>query len=98
MTFAVGTVTRLEQELDYKRKEPGDKEAAMETDALRADGASRKRKRARKVNSDRKFECTHEGCGKSYSRAEHLYRHQLNRMLDVLPTASPFRWMRMTDL
>jgi hypothetical protein len=21
----------------------------------------------------------HEGCGKSYSRAEHLYRHQLNR-------------------
>ena len=40
----------------------------------------KKRKRTRKVQSDRKFECTHEGCGKSYSRAEHLYRHQLNRM------------------
>ncbi|KEY75613.1 transcription factor C2H2 [Aspergillus fumigatus] len=78
MTFAVGTVTGSDQQLDYKRKEPGDKEETMETDALRADGAPRKRKRARKVNSDRKFECTHEGCGKSYSRAEHLYRHQLN--------------------
>jgi hypothetical protein len=28
---------------------------------------------------DKKFPCPHEGCGKSYSRAEHLYRHQLNR-------------------
>ncbi|KAF2728545.1 hypothetical protein EJ04DRAFT_591134 [Polyplosphaeria fusca] len=27
---------------------------------------------------DKKFECPHEGCGKSYSRAEHLHRHQLN--------------------
>lgn len=44
-------------------------------------GSSRKRKRSRKVQSDRKFDCTYEGCGKSYSRAEHLYRHQLNRML-----------------
>lgn len=44
-------------------------------------GSSRKRKRSRKVQSDRKFDCTFEGCGKSYSRAEHLYRHQLNRML-----------------
>lgn len=26
----------------------------------------------------RRFECTHEGCGKSYTRAEHLGRHQLN--------------------
>ena len=26
----------------------------------------------------REFECPHEGCDKSYSRAEHLYRHQLN--------------------
>ncbi|KAL5119356.1 hypothetical protein ACEQ8H_002625 [Pleosporales sp. CAS-2024a] len=49
-----------------------------------ADGAdgedvtgSRKRRRSRK-GLDKKFECPHEGCGKSYSRAEHLYRHQLN--------------------
>ena len=42
-------------------------------------GSSRKRRRSRK-SGDKKFLCPHEGCGKSYSRAEHLYRHQLNRM------------------
>jgi hypothetical protein len=41
-------------------------------------GSSKKRRRSRK-GLDKKFECPHEGCGKSYSRAEHLYRHQLNR-------------------
>ncbi|KAJ5577524.1 uncharacterized protein N7459_006488 [Penicillium hispanicum] len=39
---------------------------------------SKRRRRTRRAPPDRKFECTHEGCGKSYSRAEHLYRHQLN--------------------
>ena len=39
----------------------------------------KKRRRPVKPNLDKKFECKHEGCGKSYSRAEHLYRHQLNR-------------------
>ena len=43
-----------------------------------AGGPSRKRRRSRK-GLDKKFDCPHEGCGKSYSRAEHLYRHQLNR-------------------
>jgi hypothetical protein len=38
----------------------------------------RKRKRSRK-GLDKKYLCPQEGCGKSYSRAEHLYRHQLNR-------------------
>jgi hypothetical protein len=47
-------------------------------------GSSRKRRRSRK-GLDKKFECPHEGCGKSYSRAEHLYRHQLNR-------GCPLRW------
>lgn len=41
-------------------------------------GKLRKRKRSRK-GLDKKFDCPHKGCGKSYSRAEHLYRHQLNR-------------------
>ena len=41
-------------------------------------GKPRKRKRSRK-GLDKKFDCPHTGCGKSYSRAEHLYRHQLNR-------------------
>ena len=41
-------------------------------------GKPRKRKRSRK-GLDKNFPCPHQGCGKSYSRAEHLYRHQLNR-------------------
>lgn len=41
------------------------------------EGHTRKRRRSRK-GLDKKFECPQEGCGKSYSRAEHLYRHQLN--------------------
>ncbi|OBR12320.1 C2H2 finger domain-containing protein [Colletotrichum higginsianum IMI 349063] len=40
-------------------------------------GPARKRRRSRK-GLDKKFECPQDGCGKSYSRAEHLYRHQLN--------------------
>ncbi|KAJ4360448.1 uncharacterized protein N0V89_001011 [Didymosphaeria variabile] len=46
-------------------------------DAAEGTGGSRKRRRSRK-GLDKKFECPHSGCGKSYSRAEHLYRHQLN--------------------
>ena len=41
-------------------------------------GKPRKRKRSRK-GLDKNFPCLQHGCGKSYSRAEHLYRHQLNR-------------------
>lgn len=55
-------------------------------------GSSRKRRRSRK-GLDKKFECPHEGCGKSYSRAEHLYRHQLNRKL-VLGLLS---WKMLTE-
>lgn len=36
-----------------------------------SDGPARKRRRSRKA-LDKKFECSTEGCGKSYSRAEHL--------------------------
>ncbi|KAK7218508.1 hypothetical protein V2G26_006511 [Clonostachys chloroleuca] len=42
-----------------------------------SDEPARKRRRSRK-GLDKRFECTTPGCGKSYSRAEHLYRHQLN--------------------
>ncbi|KAK5998640.1 Zinc finger domain containing protein [Cladobotryum mycophilum] len=41
---------------------------------------ARKRKRSRK-GLDKRFDCTFEGCGKNYSRAEHLYRHELNHSL-----------------
>ena len=50
-------------------------------------GSSRKRRRSKK-GSDKKFECPDEGCGKSYSRAEHLYRHQLNRKSEIFNTCS----------
>ncbi|KAJ4363072.1 hypothetical protein N0V83_010192 [Neocucurbitaria cava] len=56
------------------RSDEGDTGDGAEGDAH---GSSRKRRRSRK-GLDKKFECPHEGCGKSYSRAEHLYRHQLN--------------------
>jgi hypothetical protein len=60
-------------------------------DGGEAGGSSRKRRRSRK-GLDKKFECPHEGCGKSYSRAEHLYRHQLNRECPYfLPAASKQR-------
>ncbi|KAJ5888983.1 hypothetical protein N7495_009024 [Penicillium taxi] len=38
----------------------------------------KRRIRSRRAPPDRKFHCSHDGCGKSYSRAEHLARHQLN--------------------
>lgn len=41
-------------------------------------GKPRKRKRSRK-GLEKNFPCAFQGCGKSYSRAEHLYRHRLNR-------------------
>ncbi|POR36210.1 Zinc finger protein [Tolypocladium paradoxum] len=42
-----------------------------------SDEPAKKRRRSRK-GLGKRFECPTEGCGKSYSRAEHLYRHQLN--------------------
>lgn len=38
-----------------------------------------KKKRRVIKTTDKKYECPQPDCGKSYSRAEHLYRHQLNR-------------------
>ncbi|KAF3906550.1 hypothetical protein ABW20_dc0107752 [Dactylellina cionopaga] len=61
--------------------EGSDKEMADSTaqpgEATTASPLKRKRRRSRK-GMDKKYECSHPGCGKSYSRAEHLYRHQLN--------------------
>ncbi|KAF2877659.1 fungal-specific transcription factor domain-containing protein [Massariosphaeria phaeospora] len=60
-----------------RRDREDDDETGDGADGGDATGGSRKRRRSRK-GMDKKFECPHEGCGKSYSRAEHLYRHQLN--------------------
>lgn len=93
MTSAVSAVTELGQ-APKSGFITQDLEITMDHDPLQStiNGGSRKRKRSRKVQPDRKFECTFEGCGKSYSRAEHLYRHQLNRM-SIRPVAP----VRVTD-
>ncbi|KAF2217708.1 hypothetical protein CERZMDRAFT_31629 [Cercospora zeae-maydis SCOH1-5] len=39
---------------------------------------SKKKRRVVKTTTDKKYECPQPDCGKAYSRAEHLYRHQLN--------------------
>lgn len=62
--------------------------SAVNPDLMEDDQPSKRRRRSRRAPSDRKFECTHEGCGKSYSRAEHLYRHQLNRTCANLKISS----------
>ncbi|KAF2125136.1 hypothetical protein P153DRAFT_325611 [Dothidotthia symphoricarpi CBS 119687] len=64
-------------ELRGRRRERDDDDDDGDGADGEATGGSRKRRRSRK-GLDKKFECPHEGCGKSYSRAEHLYRHQLN--------------------
>jgi len=52
-------------------------DAAYEVDDL-ADAKPRKKRKIIKTG-DKKYHCPNSECGKSYSRAEHLYRHQLNR-------------------
>lgn len=43
-------------------------------------GDTKPKKKRRVIKTgDKKYECPEADCGKSYSRAEHLYRHQLNR-------------------
>lgn len=51
--------------------------AAMRYDEMPTTNTPRKGRSGNEAN--KRFECRHEGCGKSYSRAEHLHRHQLNR-------------------
>ncbi|EKD19783.1 uncharacterized protein L3040_001872 [Drepanopeziza brunnea f. sp. 'multigermtubi'] len=63
------------------KDEDGNREASpgegVDEHSSGTEGPTRKRRRSRK-GLDKKFECPQDGCGKSYSRAEHLYRHQLN--------------------
>ncbi|KAI5866778.1 fungal-specific transcription factor domain-containing protein [Durotheca rogersii] len=73
---------RRSRSLDKDMMDGNDSDPAGEGDtkndnSSNSDGPVRKRRRSRK-GLDKKFECPTEGCGKSYSRAEHLYRHQLN--------------------
>jgi hypothetical protein len=73
-----------------RTRDSDDGDDDLEDGSVPPPGSSKKRRRSRK-GLDKKFECPHEGCGRSYSRAEHLYRHQLNRKtaLDALQLDSP---------
>ncbi|KAI9692891.1 MAG: hypothetical protein M1822_004885 [Bathelium mastoideum] len=66
--------TREQSQSDHEGDENSETVGA---DGVEGTGSSRKRRRSRK-GLDKKFVCPHETCNKSYSRAEHLYRHQLN--------------------
>lgn len=57
---------------------------AMDTEGdLNSKAANDGKQRSSKNEPRRRFECTYAGCGRHYSRAEHLYRHQLNRKLTI---------------
>ena len=64
------------------RDEDIEADADHEVDDL-ADAKPKKKRRVVKL-SDKKYECPQPDCGKSYSRAEHLYRHQLNRTYNMI--------------
>lgn len=55
-----------------------DVDAEHEIDELEDAKPNKKKRRLVKM-VDKKYQCPHPDCGKAYSRAEHLYRHQLNR-------------------
>lgn len=72
-------IYKTEQDAAAENGPPTDGQEMLELPGSTLDDRPKKRRRVIKPNPDKKFECKHEGCGKSYSRAEHLYRHQLNR-------------------
>ncbi|KAI1640036.1 fungal-specific transcription factor domain-containing protein [Biscogniauxia mediterranea] len=65
------------KDIDGHESDQAGDDDAKNGNSSNSDGPVKKRRRSRK-GLDKKFECPTEGCGKSYSRAEHLYRHQLN--------------------
>ena len=68
-----------EEDESRPRHDDDDPDADHESETEGADGTRRRKKRRIIQNSDRKYCCSESNCGKKYSRAEHLYRHQLNR-------------------
>lgn len=60
-----------------EEEQPGTR---LEHEHEQADPVKPRKKRRVVQSSDKKYECPTPECGKKYSRAEHLYRHQLNRM------------------
>lgn len=76
---AQGLERRQEQEQEPSPQSSHSPSDGVQSPVKPPDESPKKRKRTRKAATGKKFECKHKGCGKSYSRAEHLSRHQLNR-------------------
>ncbi|KAK2861212.1 hypothetical protein FQN49_004432 [Arthroderma sp. PD_2] len=77
--YTQGQEQDLGQEQEQEPSPPSSHSPSDEVQSpAKPDESPKKRKRARKAATGKKFDCKHKGCGKSYSRAEHLYRHQLN--------------------
>jgi hypothetical protein len=81
-TSALPDEKRIKQDQEQQEDEDIEVDADHEVDDL-ADSKPKKKRRIIKL-SDKKYECPHPECGKAYSRAEHLYRHQLNRMYSLI--------------
>jgi hypothetical protein len=64
---------------DEPRPRHDDEDAEVEQAIDETDDAQPRKKRRVIQSSDKKYICPAQGCGKRYSRNEHLYRHQLNR-------------------
>lgn len=75
-------MTELESAIEREQEEGG---SAIVEDSenvgpyVESEGKPKKRRRSARIITEKKFDCKHPGCGRQYSRAEHLYRHQLNR-------------------
>jgi hypothetical protein len=80
-----------------RTRDSDDNDDDLDDGSVPPPGSSKKRRRSRK-GLDKKFECPHEGCGRSYSRAEHLYRHQLNRKFAASGVTLVFRSLLSTVL
>ena len=64
------------------RKRQRLEELASNGDAIHdhpGDRGSDQRRQKQDASLVKRFRCNYEGCGKVYSRAEHLERHTLNR-------------------
>ena len=61
--------------------------AVTSPNATGASGGARPRRPRSRRDRDKRFTCDVEGCDKTYTRAEHLTRHQLNRKF---PLSAPF--------
>jgi hypothetical protein len=57
----------------------GGSSGSSETITSPTNSLSRQRRPRSRKDKEKRFTCDHPGCDKTYTRAEHLTRHQLNR-------------------